>query len=205
MSACVAEDGAVLRSRRFPKAGLLLHLLSRAVDAQLGLEEALRLHAPRFLPVAEEIERAIDRFVKRKLQLGLVDYDDLLLFFKILLTEHPAVADELSHRFEHVLVDEYQDTSLLQGQIVELCSAQHGNLTVVGDDAQSIYSFRGADFRNILEFPERYPEAQVFKLETNYRSCRRRSSSWPTPPSGATCSSTPRCSGPSGRPGCGRR
>jgi DNA helicase-2/ATP-dependent DNA helicase PcrA len=171
MSACVSEAGAVLRSRRFPKAGLLLHLLSRAVDTQIGLEEALRIHAPRFLPVAEEVQRSIDRFVKRKLKLGLVDYDDLLLFFKILLTEHPSVASELSHRFEHVLVDEYQDTSLLQGQIVELCSAQHGNLTVVGDDAQSIYSFRGADFRNILEYPRRFPEAQVYKLEINYRSC----------------------------------
>jgi DNA helicase-2/ATP-dependent DNA helicase PcrA len=122
------------------------------------------------LEMADEVGRVIDRFTARKLTLGLVDYDDLLLLFKVLLTEHPGPAAQLTERFEHVLVDEYQDTSLLQGQLIDLCTARCGNLTVVGDDAQSIYSFRGADFRNIIEFPQRYPEARVFKLEVNYRS-----------------------------------
>ena len=170
MSVCLSEEGKLLRSRSFPKAPLLIHLLSRSVDQQRGLEDAIALHAPRFLAVADDVKRVIERFAARKLRLGLVDFDDLLLLFKVLLVEHPGPSQELTARFEHVLVDEYQDTSLLQGEIIDRCAAQHGNITVVGDDAQSIYSFRGADFRNILEFPERYPDATVFRLETNYRS-----------------------------------
>ena len=170
MAACLAEEGKALRRKRFPAAPLLLHVFSRAVDAQIPLDRAVHLHAVRFLDLTEEIERVINRYVQQKLKLGLVDYDDLLLFFKILLTEHPTQAAELTERFEHVLVDEYQDTSFLQGEVIDACASRHGNLTVVGDDAQSIYSFRGADFRNIIDFPRRYPEAKVFKLETNYRS-----------------------------------
>ena len=170
MAACLAEEGKVLRRKRFPAAPLLLHVFSRAVDAQIPLDRAVHLHAVRFLDLTEEIERVINRYVQQKLKLGLVDYDDLLLFFKILLTEHPTQAAGLMERFEHVLVDEYQDTSLLQSEVIDACASHHGNLTVVGDDAQSIYSFRGADFRNIIDFTRRYPEARVFKLETNYRS-----------------------------------
>ena len=170
MATCLAEEGASLRRKRFPGAPLLLHILSRSVDSQIPLDRAVQLHAVRFLDLTEEIERVIERYVQHKLKLGLVDYDDLLLFFKILLTEHPTQAAELTARFEHVLVDEYQDTSFLQGEVIDACASQHGNLTVVGDDAQSIYSFRGADFRNIIDFPKRYPDARVFKLETNYRS-----------------------------------
>ncbi len=170
MATCLAEEGIALKERRFPKPKLLLHILSRAVDTQLCIKDTLRVHAPRFFEVCEVIERIIQRFTKRKLELGLLDYDDLLLYFKILLTEHPRLSAELSERFEHVLVDEFQDTSFIQGQVIDLCAAYHGNITAVGDDAQSIYSFRGADFRNIIEFPKRYPGALVFKLEKNYRS-----------------------------------
>ncbi len=170
MASCLAEEGKALRSVRFPRPRLLQHMLSRAVDSQIPIDEAIKQHAFRFRHLTEEIQRVVERFVARKLQLGLVDYDDLLLFFKILLTEHKAVAAELTARFEQVLVDEYQDTSLLQGELMDLCAAHHGNLCVVGDDAQSIYSFRGAHFQNIIDFPKRYPSARVFKLETNYRS-----------------------------------
>ena len=170
MATCLAEQGPALRRKRFPRPPLLLHIFSRAVDSQIPVERAVQLQAVRFLDLTAEIERVIDRYVQQKLKLGLVDYDDLLLFFKILLTEHPKQAEELTGRFEHVLVDEYQDTSYLQGEVIDACASQHGNLTVVGDDAQSIYSFRGADFRNIIDFPKRYPDARVFKLETNYRS-----------------------------------
>ncbi len=170
MATCLADEGKTLRAVRFPKPRLLLHILSRAVDSQIGIAESVKAHAFRFRHLTDEISRVVDRFVARKLQHGLVDYDDLLLFFKILLTEHPGPAEELTSRFEHVLVDEYQDTSLLQGEIMDLCAARHGNLCVVGDDAQSIYAFRGAHFRNIIDFPKRYPGATVFKLEQNYRS-----------------------------------
>lgn len=167
---CLAEEGKLLAARRFPRPALLQSLASMAVDQQLGLEEILRAQAPRFLDLLGPLSRVLERYAARKLQLGLVDYDDLLLFFKILLREHPGPSAELTGRFEQVLVDEYQDTSRLQGEIVDLCASRHGNLTVVGDDAQSIYSFRGADFRNIIEFPRRYPGARIFRLEQNYRS-----------------------------------
>jgi DNA helicase-2/ATP-dependent DNA helicase PcrA len=170
MASTLSEEGKALATRRFPKPALLQSLASLSVDRQLSLEDTLRLHAPRFLDLLDPIRRILGRYAAHKLRLGLVDYDDLLLFFKILLTEHPGPAAELASRFEHVLVDEYQDTSHIQGEIIDLCATQHGNLTVVGDDAQSIYSFRGADFRNILDFAKRYPSAQVHKLEVNYRS-----------------------------------
>jgi DNA helicase II / ATP-dependent DNA helicase PcrA len=170
LGSCISEEGKALAARRFPKPAVLQQLLSLSVDSQLSLYDALRTTAPRFLELEPSLARVAARYAARKLALGLVDYDDLLLFFKVLLTEHPEPAAELSDRFLHVLVDEYQDTSLIQGQIIDLCAARHGSLTVVGDDAQSIYSFRGADFRNIIDFPKRYPAAQIFKLEVNYRS-----------------------------------
>jgi DNA helicase-2/ATP-dependent DNA helicase PcrA len=126
--------------------------------------------APRFAEVTDTITRVADRFAARKAAMGMVDFDDLLLLWKGLMVEHADAAAELREQFEHVLCDEYQDTSRLQGELVDLAAAGHRNLMVVGDDAQSIYSFRGADFRNILEFPARYPDARIYKLETNYRS-----------------------------------
>jgi len=170
MAGCLAEEGVAEHRKRFPRAALMQHILSRAVDSQLSLESALQAHASQFVDLAEPLQRVADRFTARKLKLGLMDYDDLLLYFKILLSEHPGPAAELKGRFEHVLVDEYQDTSQLQGEIIDACASVHGNLTVVGDDAQSIYSFRGAHFLNIIDFPRRYTEARVYKLERNYRS-----------------------------------
>jgi DNA helicase-2/ATP-dependent DNA helicase PcrA len=99
-----------------------------------------------------------------------MDFDDLLFYWEALLREHPEVRARYGEQFQHILVDEYQDTNLIQADIVDLLAGRHKNLMVVGDDSQSIYSFRGANFANILSFPERYPEAQVFKLELNYRS-----------------------------------
>jgi DNA helicase-2/ATP-dependent DNA helicase PcrA len=99
-----------------------------------------------------------------------MDFDDLLANCRRLLREQPDILQTLSRRFEHVLVDEYQDTNILQADIVDLLASGHRNLMVVGDDSQSIYSFRGANFENIIHFPERYPDCKIFKLETNYRS-----------------------------------
>lgn len=99
-----------------------------------------------------------------------MDFDDLLANCRRLLRDHSDVLQTLSQRFEYVLVDEYQDTNILQAEIVDYLASGHRNLMVVGDDSQSIYSFRGANFENILHFPERYPDCKIFKLETNYRS-----------------------------------
>ncbi|MCA9673138.1 MAG: ATP-dependent helicase [Myxococcales bacterium] len=170
MTSCLAEEGPALRRRRYPKAAVLLDVCSWALSNQLEVAAAVRERASRFVEMTEAIERIIKRFAERKLKLALVDFDDLLLLFRLLLEEHPTAAQALLDRFEHVLVDEYQDTNKLQGRIVDLCAARSGNLMVVGDDAQSIYSFRGAYFKNIIDFPKRYPAARVFKLEHNYRS-----------------------------------
>jgi DNA helicase-2/ATP-dependent DNA helicase PcrA len=99
-----------------------------------------------------------------------MDFDDLLVNWLTLLRNEPDALREYSERFLHVLVDEYQDTNRLQAAILDLLGSRHRNLMVVGDDHQSIYSFRGANFENILRFPDRYPDAKLFKLETNYRS-----------------------------------
>jgi DNA helicase-2/ATP-dependent DNA helicase PcrA len=170
MASCLADLGDKLKQQRYPQPRVLLHIWSTSINRCLPIVEVLRIEAPRFYELADEIEQIGKRFTARKLQLNLVDYDDLLTFFHQLLVEHDEPAEQLKATFRHVLVDEYQDTNKLQGDIVDLCAETHGNLTVVGDDAQSIYSFRGAHYANIIDFPERYPSAQVFKLERNYRS-----------------------------------
>ena len=102
--------------------------------------------------------------------LSIMDFDDLLFNCRALLIEHPDILKNVAERFRHVLVDEYQDTNIIQADIVDLLASCHQNLMVVGDDSQSIYSFRGANFVNIINFPNRYPDCKIFKLETNYRS-----------------------------------
>jgi len=99
-----------------------------------------------------------------------MDFDDILINWCDLLTRFPDIRAEYSEKFHHILVDEYQDTNIIQAEILDLLAGHHKNLMVVGDDSQSIYSFRGANFANIIRFPEKYPDAKIFKLETNYRS-----------------------------------
>ena len=99
-----------------------------------------------------------------------MDYDDLLLRLRDLLAEHDEARRRLSQRYRYIMVDEYQDTNRLQAHIAALLASEHGNLMVVGDDAQSIYSFRGADFRNIMDFPRVFPDTRMILLEENYRS-----------------------------------
>jgi len=154
--------------RRFPKGDVLLDLYSFTINTGRKLSEVLAERAPHFLELHEEIVRVFGRYLERKKAARACDYDDLLLHWKTLLDTE--TGGELSRRFSHVLVDEYQDTNRLQGEIVDGMARGHGNLTVVGDDAQSIYAFRGASFENIIGFPERWPKAQVFRLTTNYRS-----------------------------------
>ncbi|HEY7725363.1 MAG TPA: ATP-dependent helicase [Anaeromyxobacteraceae bacterium] len=170
MSAAVADCGLAVGARRFPKADVLLDLVSTAVNGQTPLADVLADRRPQFLPLAEEILRAARRYAERKQELNAMDFDDLLLHWKVLLAERPEVRRRLGERFRHVLVDEYQDTNRLQGDVVDLVAAVHRNLCVVGDDAQCIYGFRGAHFANILEFPVRWPDARRFDLTVNYRS-----------------------------------
>ncbi len=170
MSASVAELGLALGRRRFPQADVLVDLASMAVNTQTPLADVVARRRPQFLPICEDVLRVARRYAERKHAMNAMDFDDLLLNWKILLAEHEPVRRVLAGRFRHVLVDEYQDTNKLQGDVVDLLASAHRNVCVVGDDAQSIYSFRGAHFANILEFEKRYPDARRFHLEVNYRS-----------------------------------
>jgi ATP-dependent DNA helicase UvrD/PcrA len=156
--------------KRFPKGGVLLDLYSFTINTSRRFSEVLAERAPHFAPLEEEIVSVFQRYRERKRAANACDYDDLLLAWKRLLEEVPEAAAELQRTYEHVLVDEYQDTNRLQGEIVDGIARQRRNVTVVGDDAQAIYSFRGASFENILGFPQRYPEAKTFRLTRNYRS-----------------------------------
>jgi DNA helicase-2/ATP-dependent DNA helicase PcrA len=170
MTAAVADCGMAVGARRFPKADVLIDLVSMAVNTQTPLADVVADRRPQFAPLTDDILRVARRYAERKHELNAMDFDDLLMNWKVLLAEHEPVRRALAGRWRHVLVDEYQDTNRLQGDVVDLVAADHRNLCVVGDDAQSIYSFRGAHFANILEFEKRYPDARRFDLTVNYRS-----------------------------------
>lgn len=170
MESCIGACGVSGGKRRFPKADVVVGLYSSAVNLQRPLVEIIAEQSPQFLPLEDGIVQVVRLYVERKRALNLMDFDDLLLNWKRLLVEHPSVAALLRKRFRAVLVDEYQDVNKLQADIVDLIAAGHGHLLVVGDDAQSIYGFRGADVESILRFPERWPDAQVHRLTLNYRS-----------------------------------
>ncbi len=155
--------------RRFAKKETLHAVYSRHVNTGLELEHILGRDYPQFAERVDDFKRVYADYTDRKSQRNLVDYDDLLVFWAGML-DVPELGAAIAGLYDHVLVDEYQDTNVLQARILRGMSRTHRNLTVVGDDAQSIYAFRGAHFRNILEFPEQYPGTHVVKLEQNYRS-----------------------------------
>ncbi len=153
-----------------PKGAVLCDMYSLAKNRGAGIHELIPVRFPHFSPVIEEIEHVMTLYDEKKQSLNLMDFDDLLTNWKKLLLEQADIRGYYTTKFMHVLVDEYQDTNRLQAEIVDLLSSAHRNLMVVGDDAQSIYSFRGADFENILKFPERHPDVSLFNLTINYRS-----------------------------------
>lgn len=158
------------RARRFPKPSTILDKLSKSINTGKTFEEVMLDEASHFADLIPQLYDVLVAYQQAKVERGLVDFDDLLIYWHRLLTEFPAIAERISGRYQHVLVDEYQDTNLLQAEIVDRMSAVHGNLTVVGDDHQSIYSFRGAVHDNILRFGERHPGCQSYFLTQNYRS-----------------------------------
>lgn len=154
---------------RFPQKSTCLDIYSRTVNAQCALTETLTENFPHFVQWHDELNALFAAYVERKLATQTLDYDDLLLYWYYLV-EDPRVAADIGARFDHILVDEYQDTNRLQAAIIRRLRPDGRGLTVVGDDAQSIYGFRAADVGNILEFPAQFAGAQVIKLEDNYRS-----------------------------------
>jgi DNA helicase-2/ATP-dependent DNA helicase PcrA len=156
--------------KRFPRGDVLVDLHSFTINTGRPFSDVLTERAPHFLALQEDIVRVFDRYRERKRAANACDYDDLLLAWKRLIDESPEAAAALAASYDEVLVDEYQDTNRLQGDIVDGMARVRRHVTVVGDDAQAIYSFRGASFENILGFPDRYPEAKTFRLTRNYRS-----------------------------------
>lgn len=156
--------------RRFPRKETLHDLYSRSVNTVTPLPAILSRDYPHYAELEEEIRNLIALYGEYKRANNLMDYDDLLVNFARLLAGHPEVRETLSGHYRYIMVDEYQDTNRLQAEIVGHLASAHRNVMVVGDDAQSIYSFRGATVKNILGFPEEYPDCRVIKLEENYRS-----------------------------------
>lgn len=170
MDAAVADARINVTKERFPKADVLLDLASLAINTQVPARELVLKRAPRFLHLADELMAVCQAFIRRKVERNLMDFDDLLMNWKLLLEEGGPLSDSIRARFEAVLVDEYQDTNALQGRIVDLMAQGHRNVTAVGDDAQCIYGFRGAEVKNMLGFAERWPGATLLPLSVNYRS-----------------------------------
>jgi DNA helicase II / ATP-dependent DNA helicase PcrA len=166
----VANAGIDPKEIRFPKGDVLAEIFSFAINTEQPMEEILAEKFPYFLPLLDKIKDVHARYEKKKKATNSMDFDDLLEKTLRMLKQNEEVAGFYRRQFQFVLVDEYQDTNKIQADLIDTLAQDHQNVMVVGDDAQSIYSWRGANFQNILEFPKRYPNAQVFKIEMNYRS-----------------------------------
>ncbi|MEC5385188.1 ATP-dependent helicase [Uliginosibacterium sp. H3] len=164
------ELGLSSKEKRFPAKHTCLSIYSRVINTSAALKHVLETAFPWCAEWEDELRRLFAGYVEAKQKQAVLDYDDLLLYWAQMLTE-PALAESVGARFQHVLVDEYQDTNLLQAAILKALKPDGRGLTVVGDDAQSIYAFRGATVRNILDFPQQFdPPATIVTLERNYRS-----------------------------------
>ena len=170
ISTCMTELKIDTKLTKFPKSNVIAEIMSLVNNTQSTLEDILYSRYHFFTHLTNELNQIGCLYIQKKKDLNVMDFDDLLNNCHLLLLEHPDVLSKLAQRFEHVLVDEYQDTNIIQADIVDSLASVHRNLMVVGDDSQSIYSFRGANFSNIINFPQRYPDCKIFKLETNYRS-----------------------------------
>jgi ATP-dependent DNA helicase UvrD/PcrA len=158
------------RERRFPRKQTLFDIFSKSVNTHQTIRHILKEEYPHYEDYLEEIHALHKAYETYKAGHSLMDYDDLLLYLRKLLREQESVRTILSDRYKYIMVDEYQDTNRIQAEIVTLLSGKHRNIMVVGDDSQSIYSFRGATIRNILDFPEEFEGCKIIKLEENYRS-----------------------------------
>ncbi|MBN2453790.1 MAG: ATP-dependent helicase [Candidatus Omnitrophica bacterium] len=166
---CALRTGLVDKDRKVPKKDTLRGVISMSINKGLSIVQVLEKEYPHFLEMAKEIELLRKEYAAYKIQKNYMDYDDLLVYLRMLLNIDEA-RRKLSGKYKYVMVDEYQDTNILQGDIAYLLAKEHGNIMVVGDDAQSIYGFRGSSHKNIMEFPKRFDHCKIVKLEENYRS-----------------------------------
>lgn len=167
-----SSQGLGGKNKQFPSKRAILNMISGSVNKSLKLEQLVTEQYAHLSDHLDDILKLQQHYQTFKYDHGLMDYDDLLVNWKRLLEESTDVREKLSRRFSHIMVDEYQDTNLIQADIVRLAAYTHDNVMVVGDDSQSIYAFRGADFYNIMRFPKVFPNCKIVKLEENYRSCQ---------------------------------
>jgi DNA helicase-2/ATP-dependent DNA helicase PcrA len=156
--------------KRFPKKNTLLSIISKSINKGTSIEDVVYEEYQQFSEWSQSIEHIKNEYIRYKHNLGLLDYDDLLVYLKTLLESRPEIRQNLSEYYQYIMVDEYQDTNKIQAEIVRLLASTHNNVMVVGDDSQSIYSFRGAHFKNIIDFPKIFKGTKVITLEENYRS-----------------------------------
>jgi DNA helicase-2/ATP-dependent DNA helicase PcrA len=161
------------KAKRFPKKDTIAEIFSKAANKSITIEQVLEEEFFHFMEHSESLKKIHFLYTEYKNSHQLMDYDDLLVKWKNLLEERPDIRDLVSRRFQYIMVDEYQDTNKLQAGIIRLMAATHDNVMVVGDDSQSIYSFRGANFKNIMDFPNHFPGTRIIKLEENYRSTQQ--------------------------------
>src|SRR3989339_696159 len=180
IKSCIKQEGIDRTQRRFPSPNVVQSIISYARNAEMTIHDVLELQHEQWINFEDILVSIAQEYTKRKKSANVMDFDDLLVYFHLLLLKSEDVRNKYAQQFLYVLVDEYQDTNKIQASIINLCASIHKNILVVGDDAQSIYSFRAADIQNILSFSARggsasggetvYPDAKIFKLETNYRS-----------------------------------
>jgi DNA helicase-2/ATP-dependent DNA helicase PcrA len=164
-----AQDKLFFKDKTHPRPGPLFGIISLARNTQLTIEATVDKYFPHYLEIVDRLPAFAKAYELKKREQKVCDYDDLLEHWLAILKQAPEVAEYFSHRFRHVLVDEYQDTNTLQAQIVDTIAGHH-RIMAVGDDAQCIYSWRGANFENIITFPDRHPGTVIHRIETNYRS-----------------------------------
>ena len=155
--------------KRFPSKKIIINIFSQSVNKRIPLAEIIDLRYWHLNEFIDDLHTIHHHYAKFKLEHNLMDYDDLLVNLEKVLAL-PGIGREIADKFSYIMVDEYQDTNIIQAEIVRLLSLPHGNVMVVGDDSQSIYSFRGADFKNIMQFPEIFKGTKIIRLEENYRS-----------------------------------
>lgn len=158
------------KEKRFPKKSTILEIYSKSVNKETPTKEIIEKEYFNFTEQTDKIIEIHKNYVKYKRENSILDYDDLLLYLKLLMENNENIRKKLSNTYKYIMVDEYQDTNTLQADVVRLLASEHNNIMAVGDDSQSIYSFRGANYKNILEFPNIFPDCKIIKLEKNYRS-----------------------------------
>ncbi len=158
------------KTKRFPKKSTILEIYSKSVNKELPTKKVIEEEFSQFEHCTEQIIEIHKAYVQYKRENSLFDYDDLLLYLKFLMEDHDDIRKRLSNQYKYILVDEYQDTNTLQADIIKLLASEHNNVMAVGDDAQCIYAFRGANYRNIMDFPKMFKDVKIIKLEQNYRS-----------------------------------